>query len=150
MYRANPAFFNGSERTFLNVRKQVYLKPVLSDSFRLLLGPVAENLISEVTVSREIKQQRRRLLRKRDEKVNSRYFKVYPVQSVICWQIVARLNSKRLYQSLGKEKESRWLVFTSLTKREIRHFHVVRAMTAKKCTKSVLHVQSCCFAFLPL
>lgn len=49
MYRANPAFFNASERT-LNVPKQVYLKPVLSDSFRLLLGPVAENLISEVTV----------------------------------------------------------------------------------------------------
>ena len=29
--------------------------------------------------------------------------------------------SKRLYQSSGKEKESQCVVFTSLTKREIRH-----------------------------
>ena len=35
------------------------------------------------------------------------------------------LNSKRLYRSSGKEKESRCLVFTSSTKREIRQFHVV-------------------------
>ena len=42
------------------------------------------------------------------------------VQFVKCWQIFLELNSKRLYQSSGKEKESR-LVFTSSTKREIRH-----------------------------
>ena len=35
------------------------------------------------------------------------------------------LNSKGLYQSLGKEKESCCLVLPSSTKREIRHFHVV-------------------------
>ena len=35
------------------------------------------------------------------------------------------LNSKRLYRSSGKEKESPCLVFTSSTQREIRHFHVV-------------------------
>ena len=34
------------------------------------------------------------------------------------------LSSERLYQSSGKEKESRCLVFTSNTKREIRHFYV--------------------------
>ena len=39
------------------------------------------------------------------------------------------LNSKRLYQSSGKEKENR-LVFTSSTKREIS-----REETAKKFTK---------------
>ena len=35
------------------------------------------------------------------------------------------LNTKGLYQSLGKEKEGRCFVFTSSTKREIRQFHVV-------------------------
>ena len=35
------------------------------------------------------------------------------------------LNSEGLYQSSGKEKESFKLVLPSLTKREIRHFHVV-------------------------
>ena len=35
------------------------------------------------------------------------------------------LNSKGLYQSSGKEKESCCLVFPSSTKREIRHFHIV-------------------------
>ena len=38
---------------------------------------------------------------------------------------VLELNSKGLYQSSGKEKESCCLVFLSSTKREIRHFHVV-------------------------
>ena len=38
---------------------------------------------------------------------------------------LVQLNSKRLYRSSGKEKESRCLVFTSYTKREIRQFHVV-------------------------
>ena len=35
-----------------------------------------------------------------------------------CWQIFLELNSKRLYQSSGKEKESRSLVLKSSTKRE--------------------------------
>ena len=39
--------------------------------------------------------------------------------------IFLELNSERRYQSSGKEKESCCLVFPSLTKREIRHFHVV-------------------------
>ena len=47
------------------------------------------------------------------------------VQFVKCWQFFLELNSKRLYQSSGKEKESRCLVFTSSTKREIRHYYVV-------------------------
>ena len=35
------------------------------------------------------------------------------------------LNSNGLCQSSGKEKESCCLLFPSLTKREIRHFHVI-------------------------
>ena len=53
----------------------------------------------------------------------SRLFQL--IQFVKCWQIFLELNSKRLYQSSGKEKESCCLVFTSSTKREIWHFHVV-------------------------
>ena len=49
----------------------------------------------------------------------------------------------------GKEKESCCLVFPSSTKREIRHFHdVVVQRRLRKVQKSVMHVQSCCFANL--
>ena len=44
-----------------------------------------------------------------------------------CWQIFLELISKRLCQSSGKENESRGLTFTSSTKSEFRHFHVVIA-----------------------
>ena len=41
-------------------------------------------------------------------------------------------------------------MFTSYTKREIRHFHAA-VVRAKKCTKQRdAHVQSCCFANLNL
>ena len=60
----------------------------------------------------ELKQQRRRRLRKRHLKSEftlpqtlSRLFQL--VQFVKCWQFFLELNSKRLYQSSGKEKESR-------------------------------------------
>ena len=75
----------------------------------------------------------------------SRLFQL--VQFVKCWQLFLKLNSKRLYQSSGKEKESCCLVFTSTIKREIRHFHVVVVhRRQKKYTQIVMHVQSCCFA----
>ena len=50
--------------------------------------------------------------------------------------LLLQWNSKWLYQRSGKEKEI-CLVFSSSTKREIRHFHVPfsRARTAKECTK---------------
>ena len=68
------------------------------------------------------------------------------VHFVKCWQIFLELNSKRLYQSSGKENESRCLVFTSSTKREIRQFHVVVVQRRQRnVQKSVMHVQSCCF-----
>ena len=57
------------------------------------------------------------------------------------------LNSKGLYQSSGKEKESCCLVFPSSTKREIRHFHVVVVQRRlRNVQKSV--VKNCCFANL--
>ena len=57
------------------------------------------------------------------------------------------LNSKGLYQSSGKEKESCCLLFPSSTKREIGHFHVVVVQRRQRnVQKSVMYVQSCCFA----
>ena len=80
--------------------------------------------------NRELKQQQQRRLRKRHLKSQfpllqtlSRLFHL--VQFVKCWRIFLELNSKRLYQRSEKEKESRCLVFTSSTKREIRHSHIV-------------------------
>ena len=65
------------------------------------------------------------------------------------WAIFLELNSEGLYQSSGKEKESCCLVFPSSTKREIRHFHVVVVQRRQRnVQKSVMHVQSCCFANL--
>ena len=64
------------------------------------------------------------------------------------------LNSKGLYQTFRKRTRSCGLVFTSWTKREFRHFHVVvvqrlwRQRNVQK--KSVMHGQSCCFANLNL
>ena len=107
-------------------------------------------------IIRELQQQRRRRLRKRHLKsdfallqILSRLFQL--VQFVKCWQIFLELNSKRLYQSSGKDKESRCFVFTSSTKREIRHFHVVVVQRRQRnVQKSVMHVQSCCFSDLNL
>ena len=65
-----------------------------------------------------------------------------------------KLNSKGLYQSSGKEKESCSLLFLSLKKKkksEIRHFHVVVVQRRlRNVQKGVIHVQSCCFASLNL
>ena len=69
------------------------------------------------------------------------------VYFIKCWQMFLELNSKRLYQSSGKEKESRCLVFTSSTKRKIRLFHVLVVQRRQRnVQKSVMHVQSCCFS----
>ena len=59
-------------------------------------------------------------------RATSNFIALIPTRSTR--QILAlfwNLSSKRLYQTSGKDKESRWLVFTSWKKREIRHFHVV-------------------------
>ena len=80
------------------------------------------------------------------ELVNSRCLKLYRAYSISfnssnVGNFLLDLNFKELYQSSRKEKESCCLVFTSSTKRETRHFHVLRNVP-----KSVMYVQSCCFA----
>ena len=98
-------------------------------------------------VNRELKQQRRRQLRKLHWK------SVYPTSfnSANAGKFFSELNSKGLYQSSGKEKESCCLVFPSSTKHEIRHFHVVVVQRRlRNVQKSLIHVQTCCFANLNL
>jgi len=74
-----------------------------------------------------------------------------PPRSLNARKIFLELNSKRLYQNSGKEKESRCLVFTSSTQREIRHFHVVVMLRQQRnVQKTVMHVQSCCFTTINL
>ena len=60
-------------------------------------------------------------------------------------------DSKGLYQSSAKEKESCCIVFPSSTSREIRLFHVlVVQWRQRNVQKSLMHVQSRCFANLNL
>ena len=109
----------------------------------------------------DVKQQRRRRLRKRHLKSEfallqtlSRLFKL--VQFVKCWPIFSELNSKRLYQSSGKEKE---VVVLCLRPRQNVKFGTFsrcgRAATEKKCRKKrgasaeLLLCQSKPIAFLP-
>ena len=104
---------------------------------------------------RELNQRRRRRLRKRHFKSEfalpqtlSRSFHL--VQFVNSCQTFLELNSKGLYQSSGKEKESSRM-FPSSTKREIRLVHVVVVQRRlRNVQKSVMHVQSCCSANLNL
>ena len=71
---------------------------------------------------------------------------LYLVQFIKCWLIFLELNSEGLYQRSGKKKESRCLVFSSSTKRGIRHFHFVDVQRRQRnVQKRVMHVQSCCF-----
>ena len=81
------------------------------------------------SANREFKQQRRPRLRKRHLKnviallqTFSRLFHL--IQFVKCWRIFLESNSKSLFKSSGKGKESRCLVFMSNTKRAICGFHV--------------------------
>ena len=56
------------------------------------------------------------------------------------------LNSEGPYSSSEREIKFRRCLFTYYIKDEIRYSHVVDVQKrAKKCTKSVMHVQSCCF-----
>ena len=125
-------------------------------SFKELEGSVSKrgSLIGFCFFSRELKQLRRRRLRKRHLKSElalletlSRLFHL--IKFVKWWQNFLELNSKRLYQSSGKENESCCLVFPSSTKPEIRHFHVVVVQWRQtNVQKRVMCVQSCCFVNL--
>ena len=80
--------------------------------------------------SRELQQQRWRWLQKRHLKSEFALLQTllplfHFVYFVKCWQMFLELNSIGLYQTSGKEKESCCLVFPSLTKSKLRHFHFV-------------------------
>ena len=110
---------------------------------------------SWLALNRELKKHRRRRLRKRLLKSEVALLQTllrlfHRVKFVKCWHFFLELNSKRMYRSTGKERESRCLVFTFSTfpRRS-------RAVTAKKCTKKrdarakLLFCQSKSIAFLP-
>ena len=69
------------------------------------------------------------------------------IQSCSIHQMLANfleLNSKGLYQSLGKEEESFCLVFPSWTKCDIRQFHIViMQWRQRNAQRRVTHKQSC-------
>ena len=72
---------------------------------------------------------------------------------LIVWMLAIffEADSKGLHQSSAKKKESCCLVFPSSTNREIRHFHVlVVQWRQRNVQKSLMHVQTCCFANLNL
>ena len=75
------------------------------------------------------------------------------VRFVKCWQIFLEVNSTDCFKSSGKERESRFIVFTSSAEREIRHFHVVvvqrRQRSGQKGVMQLLFCQSKAVAFLP-
>ena len=50
------------------------------------------------------------------------------------------------HSSFERERKIRCHLFTSSIKCEIRDFHAVVAVTQRNVQKSMLHVQSCCFA----
>ena len=57
------------------------------------------------------------------------------------------LNSHGLYPGSQREREIPRFMFTSCIKRHIGEFHVVVVQwTSKEYAKSMMHVQSCCFA----
>ena len=78
--------------------------------------------------------------------MKSRFITLIPSR-LICYMwvvFILEMNAEGRYKSSGKETES-CLVFTSSTKREIKHFHVVVVQRRlRNVQKSVMHVQSCC------
>ena len=70
------------------------------------------------------------------------------VQMAYCRRTVLKLDFKGQYLILEREIQFRRCLFTFSIKREIRHFHVVVVQKRERnIQKSVMHVQSCCFAY---
>ena len=68
---------------------------------------------------------------------------------VKCRRTLLKLNSKEPNPSSEREIKFRRCLFTFSTSRVIRHFHVVVVQKRRRIVqKSVMHVQSCCFAYL--
>ena len=75
------------------------------------------------------------------------------IQFVKCWRNSLGLNPRGPYLSLEKEKENFCAVFTDSIEqaREIRKFHdAIVQRLLRNAQKSVMHVQSCCFASINL
>ena len=75
------------------------------------------------------------------------------IQFVKCWRNSLGLNPKGPYLSLEKERENFCAVLTNSIERahEIRKFHVaIVQRLLRNVQKSVMHVQSCCFASINL
>ena len=72
------------------------------------------------------------------------------VQFYKCQRMFLELSSKSLYLTLEKEKKRKLLSSVHLLlKRDIKKFHfVVVQRWQRNVQKSVMHVQSCCFAVL--
>ena len=88
----------------------------------LFISRVSQVYAPPSLVNRELKQQRRGRLRKRQLKCVFALLKTLSrlfhfVLFIRCWRIFLELNSKGLYLSSGKETEGRCLVFTSSTKK---------------------------------
>ena len=72
----------------------------------------------------------------------------YPLYFGKCRRSLLELKSLRPYPSSEGEIKFRRCLFTYSTKREIRHVHVVVVQKQERnVQKSVMHVQSCCFAY---
>ena len=89
-------------------------------------------------------------------KVKSRRLHIFRIYSIsfIIGQILANIfgvEFERTVSKFRKRKRKFCLVFPSLTKREIWHLHVVVVQWRQRNVhKSMIHVQSCCFACLNL
>ena len=111
--------------------------------------------------SRELKQWRRRKATKTSLKnlilTASKVIMLFHlVQFAKCWQFFLELNSKILYRSSGKEKESCCLVLTSSAKHEIKYYHIVVVQWwQRNAQKPVAHAELLFYqtepiAFLPV
>ena len=107
-------------------------------------------LVRGKAVARSLRRLRKRHLKETEFALLQTLSRLlHLVQFVKYWHIFLELNSKRLYQSSWKEKESLSLVLTSCTRREIRKFHIVVVQWRQwNLQKTVMHVQSCRFANL--
>ena len=69
-------------------------------------------------------------------------------QFIKFWQIFGIWILQELYLSSEKEKGSCWLAFTSSRNVSLGSFTLLACSGRKNCTKSIMHMQSCCFASL--
>ena len=92
-----------------------------------------------------MRRQRRRRLKREFEFFQSLSQLFLPTYFVKCRWTLLELNSEGPYPSSKREIKFRRCLFMSWIKCEISHFHVGKR--AKKCTKRVMQVRSCCFAY---